>query len=101
MRQPPGICALALAFLLLPGPLAAQTSREEGEGIGPILRDFLDGLGPGLEALRERLGELGQYEPPEVLPNGDILIRRKRQPPAPEPGPDSAPEPLPDGQIEL
>ena len=58
------------------------------EDIKPELESLLEELGPGLEglfaefiprlqALTERLGGLALYELPEVLPNGDIIIRRK------------------------
>ena len=57
------------------------------------LAPLLDGLGqridPTLRDLGEMLGDLSGWEAPEVLPNGDILIRRR--PPAEAP-PDQAPE---------
>ncbi len=52
----------------------AQTLLESWvEGIGPKLEE----LGPALESLAEQLGDLNAYHPPEVLENGDIIIRRK------------------------
>jgi hypothetical protein len=69
-------CTLAL-------PAAAQQSdsdtiedlpRELGEALGRLIEE----LGPQLEALKRELRELDRYEPPELLPNGDIIIRRKR-----------------------
>lgn len=53
-------------------------------------------LGPILGDLLGRLEDLGGYALPEVLPNGDILIRRKPQPTAPE-----RPQPPPQGEVEL
>jgi len=34
-------------------------------------------LGPALRDLEEKIDDLNAYLPPEVLPNGDIIIRRK------------------------
>lgn len=39
-----------------------------------------EALGPTLSALQDALGDLQMYHPPEVLPNGDILIRRRQNP---------------------
>lgn len=73
------------------------------EEMAPALRD-LEGLAermaedalPLMEALRDRLGDafagLDAYHPPEVLENGDILIRRRRE---------DGVEANPDGSIDL
>ncbi|MFN0114121.1 MAG: hypothetical protein ACKVPY_05540 [Paracoccaceae bacterium] len=52
--------------------------------MAPALRDMQDGLGgaltdmrPALRELSDLAGDLSLYDAPEVLPNGDILIRRK------------------------
>lgn len=70
----------------------AQTLLESWvEDLGPKL----DELGPALEDLADKLGDLSAYHPPEVLENGDIIIRRKRPAePAPPPVDDT---PLPPG----
>ncbi len=48
------------------------------------LDDFFGALRDGLGALAGEIGDLSDYEVPEILPNGDILIRRKTPlPPAP------------------
>lgn len=45
------------------------------------LRLFMQGLmkemEPALDDLSELLDNLDAYHPPEMLPNGDIIIRRK------------------------
>ncbi|MGB0902996.1 hypothetical protein [Halocynthiibacter sp.] len=50
------------------------------EEMEPALED-LEGLalemGPAMEELRGMIGDFSAYELPEVLPNGDIIIRRK------------------------
>jgi len=61
------------------------------------LFDKVDELGaqmtPLMEELREHLGDafegLSAYHPPEILPNGDIILRKKEA--APQPGGDEAP----------
>ena len=49
---------------------------------------------PALRELEGALQDWNAYHPPEILPNGDIIIRRK-QPKSPEP------ELSEDGEIEL
>ena len=60
--------------------------------VGPEMRRFLDEMGPALEAMIGDVRDWSHYEAPEMLENGDILIRRK---PDPQPDP-SEPNALPD-----
>lgn len=60
----------------------------------PALKDMGDAmteLRPMAEKLFSMIDDIGNYEAPVVLENGDILIRRKPAPPAP----------LKEGEIEL
>ena len=88
-------CLLPLA-LILASSAAAETEAEGGlrdgfgliqEGTRLLLRGLMDEIEPGLRELQDRIGDLSTYHPPEVLPNGDILLRRKvpLDPEAPEP----------------
>jgi len=71
--------------------------KEDLEGmideVEPTLREFAESLGPKLGDLADQIDDYRNYELPEVLPNGDIIIRRRQD----------APElaPLPDGQIDI
>ena len=80
--------------------------REMLDEMEPALDEMQKGLGtalkewePALRDLATRVGDLSRYHAPEMLPNGDIIIRRKREPMGPElPGAD----PMgPNGEIEL
>ena len=78
------ILAPAAVFLsLLAVPAAAEEDGlREGfsllqEGTRMMLRGLMAELEPGLRELQDRIGDLSAYHPPEILPNGDILIRRK------------------------
>lgn len=88
----------------------AQNAEPETETMEERLKeklhDFLDKMGPALdEALDETLEFFGafgavddprHYEMPEILPNGDIIIRRRPDAPdyeAPQP-------PAPTGEID-
>lgn len=108
--------ALVLLLLALPAhaqddPAAPGTGSVE-EGMGLIergMRSVLDGLlqqmqpamddlgqaltemRPMAEELMKLIDDIGNYEAPVVLENGDILIRRKPEPPAP----------LKEGEVEL
>lgn len=82
---------LPLAFAALAAPATAQDVEPEPEGPGLfergadlMMRGLLEQLGPlvnDLESAMVVLGgvveRLGGYEAPEILPNGDILIRRR------------------------
>lgn len=104
--------ALLSAALLSPLPLAAQEASpvepEDGpslmerglslffEGFRQEMEPALDGMGEALGEMRPALTELlgmidnmTNYQMPEMLENGDIIIRRKPDappvaPPAPE-----------------
>ncbi len=47
------------------------------DGAKLLLRGLLAESAEGWEQLTDWLDDLSQYEAPEMLPNGDILIRRK------------------------
>lgn len=112
-----------LSTLLLCAVLAAPASAQEegtpGEGLDLlregsrlILEGLLDEMRPMLDQARplleeellpflENLGalvdDLTSYEPPERLPNGDIIIRRRPDAPPLE----DLPEVGEDGAVEL
>ncbi|MBT52904.1 MAG: hypothetical protein CMF72_05825 [Mameliella sp.] len=73
----------------------------------PLLRDFAVEMGPALADLLEKVEDWTVYHPPEMLDNGDILIRRREpltpEAPDPESGPDLGPGPkaAPEEQIDL
>ena len=66
---------------------AIEDLRDLTAGMGPMMRSFMDEMGPALAELLGRIDDMTAYEPPELLPNGDIIIRRK-----PERGPLPPPE---------
>jgi hypothetical protein len=103
---------LVIAFLAFPAPVVAQTETQEGLGLierglgiigenlwtefGPQLDQLGQGmgnaltdLGPVLQDLAVLVDDLGNYQAPERLENGDILIRRKADAPPPPPLPDA------------
>ena len=108
---------LALALTLTTPAVAEEHSglaeglEQLGEGANSLLEGLMKELGPALDDLEslgaelaplledlnssiaESLGDLSAYHAPEILPNGDILIRRK-EPLAPE-------EEAPSGPIDL
>lgn len=45
--------------------------------IEPNLRSFVREMGPALRDLMAEVEDWSAYHPPEILPNGDIIIRRK------------------------
>ena len=70
-----------LAVCLLASPVFAQDEEQGRDLMSEALRLFMKGLmqemEPALDELGGLLENLDAYHPPEVLPNGDIIIRRK------------------------
>ncbi|MBW6506249.1 MAG: AAA+ family ATPase [Rhodobacteraceae bacterium] len=60
--------------------LLRQFLNEVGPKLGEVqegLEDALVALEPALRELFAMIGDIRNYEAPERLPNGDILLRRK------------------------
>lgn len=116
MRHLAATAALALA---LSGPALAQDDKSDGlslmeqgaemflrglmSDLDPVLEDFkamaeefgpkmqalMSEMGPKLAELADKLDDIAYYEAPELLPNGDIIIRRKPDAPAYQPPQDT------------
>jgi hypothetical protein len=89
--------AVLLAMYGIAGPAAAPAAASDlglPERLDRTLRDLMQGVQPTLEDALDYMRSLGAiddplaYEMPEVLPNGDIIIRRRPDAPAPEAAPD-------------
>ena len=64
--------------LLLRGLMGEiEPTLKEFENSHLMLRGLMDEFEPALKELQKSLSELNAYHPPEILPNGDIIIRRK------------------------
>ncbi|MEP2030935.1 MAG: hypothetical protein ABJI96_19735 [Paracoccaceae bacterium] len=50
------------------------------DDIGPALRGFAENMGPALTDLLAKVEDWSVYHPPEILPNGDIILRKRQQP---------------------
>lgn len=105
------VMAACLLAMSAPTPALAQEDKETMEQqLKEKLQQFLDQMGPALdEALDETMEFFGAfgaiddpryYEIPEILPNGDIIIRRRPDAPEYQP-PESAPDPDKEGAIDL
>lgn len=91
-----------LAGVIAAGLAAAPAAAEEGdmregldllgEGTRLLLEGLMAEMEPALKGFAESLRGIEGYHAPEVLPNGDIIIRRKR-------AEEAAPEaPLPEAE---
>ena len=66
-----------------------QDLSEFADQLGPSLRSFWVQMGPAISELADKVEDWSAYHPPEILPNGDIIIRRKQpEPEQPETGPE-------------
>ncbi|HMS95078.1 MAG TPA: AAA+ family ATPase [Tabrizicola sp.] len=83
--------------LVLRGMMAEMEPAldEMDEALGK-LEPSLKELGPKLMSLMTMIDDIGNYDAPVMLPNGDILIRRN-VPLVPR----DEPEPGPNGEIDL
>ena len=93
------------AQLFLRGLLEeVQPPLQELAGIGVThlltLQALVDEMGPAFAEVFEQIDSITYYQPPEILPNGDIVFRRNADAPpwepreaAPEPEEPSPPEP--------
>lgn len=78
------LAAYTLCAALLASPAMAEDddSLRDGmdllsEGTKLLLKGLLGELEPALRDLEGALHDLNAFHPPEILPNGDIIIRRK------------------------
>ncbi|MDX2483127.1 MAG: hypothetical protein QNK42_05655 [Pseudodonghicola sp.] len=65
---------------------AMEDLRGFADRMGPAMSSFLQEMGPALAEMMDEVKDWTLYYPPEMQPNGDILIRRR-------PDPDLAPDP--------
>lgn len=98
------IPAALLLALATTAPAPASAHDEEGGSILPDdedlkqlgelaqrwMKDFAAEIAPMAERLQTLIDDLDAYEAPEMLPNGDIIIRRR--PDAPPPRDRNSPE---------
>ncbi|MEX0350491.1 MAG: hypothetical protein AB3N15_13795 [Paracoccaceae bacterium] len=47
---------------------------------GPSMLSFFEEMGPAFADMTKEVKDWSVYEMPEILPNGDIIIRRKPEP---------------------
>jgi len=74
--------SLALIFLLMATPGVAQDTDPGGrdlmaEALRLFMRGLMEEMEPALDELNNFLENIDAYHPPEMLPNGDIIIRRR------------------------
>ena len=56
---------------------ALEDLRNFSEELEPALKKMMDEMGPALIELMAKIDDITAYHPPEILPNGDIIMRRK------------------------
>jgi hypothetical protein len=71
---------------------ALEDLQGLAETIGPSMQEFWAEMGPALAEIAGQVEDWSVYEMPEILPNGDIIIRRKpEEPEEAEPQPEDPP----------
>ena len=84
-----------VAALAVTTPVHAE--EEQGrdlmaEALKLFMRGLIEEMEPAVTGIEGLLDDLSGYHAPEVLPNGDIIIRRKRP---------AEPDVTEDGEVEL
>jgi len=59
---------------------ALNDLRGLAEEFGPSMQGFFEEMGPAFAGILDEVKDWSMYHPPEILPNGDILMRRKADP---------------------
>lgn len=59
---------------------ALNDLRGLAQQFGPSMQGFLDEMGPAFADIMGEVKDWSAYHPPETLPNGDIILRRKVDP---------------------
>ncbi len=73
--------------------------RSLADQFGPALQSFMQEMGPALAELATQVQDWSRYETPEMLPNGDIIIRKK--PPQDTPETPEPSDPPSDGYTDI
>jgi hypothetical protein len=63
---------------------ALEDLQGLADRFGPSMRSFLQEMGPALGEMADQIKDWSAYHPPEILPNGDIIIRKKQPEPEAE-----------------
>ena len=72
--------APAMALALAAAPVAAQDDNAATDQMDEAGKLALQAANKMVRALELFIDDLPQYEPPEVLPNGDIILKRVNPP---------------------
>jgi len=56
---------------------ALEDLQDLGDRLTPALRGFVAEMGPALTDLIDQVEDWSAYHPPEILENGDIILRKK------------------------
>ena len=64
---------------------ALRQFEDFADQLEPQMREWADQIGPVLADLMSKIDDINAYEAPEILPNGDIMIRHKPDAPPYQP----------------
>ncbi|EDP63821.1 hypothetical protein BAL199_14337 [alpha proteobacterium BAL199] len=92
--------ASVAAILLVCASTTGALAQSDGQKPPSPTERLQEGAAAIVDGLRMLMDQLQSYQPPEVMPNGDIIIRRHSptqddtSPPKPEKTEPDAPKPL-------
>jgi len=56
---------------------ALEGMRDFAAQVGPQMQDFLMEMGPAMAEIVDKVEDWSSYHAPEMLDNGDIILRKK------------------------
>ena len=57
---------------------AIEELNALSQELEPALKQMMQEMGPAFAELLDKVDDITMYHPPEMLPNGDIILRRKQ-----------------------
>jgi len=60
---------------------AIEDFKGIADELAPALRLVFEDMGPALIELMQQIDDIEYYQTPEILPNGDIILRRREDAP--------------------
>jgi len=86
MRRLALVAAILVLGLGAPQTASAQNPRDLAEDLADALEELFERMQPALDEaldLMQKFGidDPGHYRAPEILPNGDVIIRRREDAP--------------------
>jgi len=97
--EPPGLMERGARMFMEGLMQEMEPALEDLQGLAqdfaPMMEQFSGEMRGAFVDLLDKVEDWSAYHPPQILPNGDIIMRRK------QPEPEASPEDAPAGETEI